>query len=95
MFIYMLQSYSGYGEVGWGGGGRWTCGWGFAGLWFNQEVLVQGLLGSLCCVFRQDTLFSRTVPHSIQVYKWVPSYLMFGVILFLKGGIQKLVYASA
>ena len=35
-----------------------------------------------------------TMPHSIQVYKWVPSYLMFGVTLFLKAGIQKLVFAS-
>ena len=93
MYMYMLQFYSGYGEAGWGGGGVGPM-VGFAGHWFNQEVLVQGLLGSLCCVFRQDTLFTRTMPHSIQVYKWVPSYLLFGVTLFLKAGIQKLVFAS-
>ena len=37
----------------------------------DQEVHVQVLSGSLCCVLGQDTIF--IVPLSTQEYKWVPA----------------------
>ena len=37
--------------------------------------------GTLCCVLRQDTLLSCTVPLSTQVYKWVLAHLMLEVTL--------------
>jgi len=84
--MYMLQFYSGYGEAGWGGGGvgpvvRALQDSGlikrsrFRACWGHYVVF----LGRILIIYSYSALLF------IQVYKWVPSYLMLGVMLFVKG----------
>ena len=58
---------------------------GFRPCWGGYVVF----LGRILYLLLQCLTLSRCI------LKWVPSYLMLRVMLFVKGGIQKLVYASA
>ena len=93
MYMYMLQFYGGYGEGGGGGVGPVVRALQYSGLikrsafracWGHYVVF----LGTILYLLLQCLTL-------IQGYKWVPSYMMLRVTLFVKAGIQKLDYASA